>query len=164
MIRVLKQGVSEVDAQTADRSVKATVEAILDDVAARGEAAVRELSTRLDKWSPQNFRLAPSEIDALIASLPEQTVTDIRFAQAQIRKFAEAQLSTIRDIDIETIPGVRLGQKLCPWGALSDGGLCPHERIDREGRRREAGYRLHAAARRQAACRDDRRNGDGGRR
>ncbi len=85
MIRVLKQGVSEADAQTADRSVKATVEAILDDVAARGEAAVRELSTRLDKWSPPNFRLAPSEIDALIASLPEQTVSDIRFAQAQIR-------------------------------------------------------------------------------
>ena len=71
MIRVLKQGVSEADAQTADRSVKATVEAILDDVAARGEAAVRELSTRLDKWSPPNFRLAPSEIDALIGSLPE---------------------------------------------------------------------------------------------
>ena len=128
MIRVLKQGVSEADAQTADRSVKATVEAILDDVAARGEAAVRELSMKFDKWSPQSFRLTPMEIDALIASLPQQTVDDIRFAQAQIRKFAEAQLSTIRDIDIETIPGVRLGQKNIPVasvGCYVPGGRYP---------------------------------------
>jgi sulfopropanediol 3-dehydrogenase len=128
MIRVLKQGISDTDAQTADRSVKTTVETILDDVARRGDAAVRELSTKFDKWTPKEFRLAPSEIEALIASLPEQTITDIRFAQAQIRKFAEAQLSTMRDIDIETIPGVRLGQKNIPVasvGCYVPGGRYP---------------------------------------
>lgn len=128
MIRILKSGVSAADARTADAKVKATVENILEDVSARGEVAVRQLSAKLDNWSPKDFRLSKAQIDELIGSLPERTIADIRFAQAQIRKFAEAQLSTIRDIDIETIPGVRLGQKNIPVasvGCYVPGGRYP---------------------------------------
>jgi sulfopropanediol 3-dehydrogenase len=128
MIRYLKKGVSEADAFEADRKVRQTVESILDDVAKRGDAAIRELSAKFDRWEPESFRLSPEQIRGLIDSLPSQTVEDIKFAQAQIRRFAEAQLATIRDIEIETIPGVRLGQKNIPVnsvGCYVPGGRYP---------------------------------------
>jgi sulfopropanediol 3-dehydrogenase len=128
MIRYLKKGVSEADAFEADRKVRQTVESILDDVAKRGDAAIRELSAKFDRWEPESFRLSPEQIRGLIDSLPAQTVEDIKFAQAQIRRFAEAQLATIRDIEIETIPGVRLGQKNIPVnsvGCYVPGGRYP---------------------------------------
>ena len=128
MIRVLKKGLSEAEAHEADRKVRETVERILDDVAARGDEAVRELSAKFDKWQPKSFRLGQSEIDQLIASLPKQTLDDIKFAQAQIRRFAEAQLASLHDIEIETIPGVRLGQKNIPVnsvGCYVPGGRYP---------------------------------------
>ncbi|HET9019609.1 MAG TPA: histidinol dehydrogenase, partial [Acetobacteraceae bacterium] len=112
----------------ADRKVRQTVEGILDDVGRRGDAAVRELSAKFDNWSPESFRLSGDEIQALIRSLPEQTVEDIRFAQTQIRRFAEAQRASLHDFEIETLPGIRLGQKNIPVnsvGCYVPGGRYP---------------------------------------
>jgi sulfopropanediol 3-dehydrogenase len=128
MIRQIKTGISDAEKHDADVKVRQTVEAILEDVAKRGDRAVRELSAKFDKWDPKEFRLSKVEIQALIDSLPAQTIADIKFAQAQIRRFAEAQLSTLRDIEIETIPGVHLGQKNIPVssvGCYVPGGRYP---------------------------------------
>jgi len=128
LIRVLKGGVSAEAATEADRQVRTTVETILADVGARGEAAVRDLSARFDQWAPASFRLSRAEIDALIGSLPAQVVSDIRFAQAQVRRFAEAQRAALRDIEVETLPGVRLGHKNIPVnsvGCYVPGGRYP---------------------------------------
>jgi sulfopropanediol 3-dehydrogenase len=111
MIHTLKRGADAADTEAYDRNVRATVETILDDVRRDGDAAVRALSVRFDKWAPAQFRLSQTEIDALIASLPEQTISDIRFAQTQIRRFAEAQRAALVDIEVETLPGVRLGHR-----------------------------------------------------
>jgi sulfopropanediol 3-dehydrogenase len=128
MIQVQKQGATEAEKTEADRKVRQTVEAILEDVAARGDAAVRELSARFDKWEPPAFRLRPDEIASLMNSLPEQVITDIKFAQAQIRRFAQAQKDALRDIEVETLPGIRLGHKNIPVnsvGCYVPGGRYP---------------------------------------
>ncbi len=128
MIRAIKQGMSESQKTQADRQVRQTVEAILEDVAARGDAAVRELSAKFDNWNPEAFRLRPDEIRSLIASLPTQVIEDIEFAQTQIRRFATAQKEALRDIEVETIPGVRLGHKNIPVnsvGCYVPGGRYP---------------------------------------
>jgi sulfopropanediol 3-dehydrogenase len=128
MIRHLKSAKTEQETAEADRKVRQTVEGILDDVAQRGDEAVRELSQRFDKWDPASFRLKREEVDALIASLPAQVIEDITFAQAQIRRFAEAQLGTIRDLEMETLPGVRLGHRNIPVasvGCYVPGGRYP---------------------------------------
>jgi sulfopropanediol 3-dehydrogenase len=128
MIRQIKTGISDAEKHDADVKVRQTVEAILEDVAKRGDVAVRELSAKFDKWEPKEFRLSKAEIQALIDSLPKQTIEDIKFAQSQIRRFAEAQLSTLREIEIETIPGVHLGQKNIPVssvGCYVPGGRYP---------------------------------------
>ncbi|HEY0422548.1 MAG TPA: histidinol dehydrogenase [Rhodopila sp.] len=123
MIRVLKQGATE-----ADRKVRQTVESILEDISARGDAAVRALSAKFDKWEPAAFRLRPDEIRSLMDSLPGQVIDDIRFAQAQIRRFAQAQKDSLRDIEVETLPGIRLGHKNIPVnsvGCYVPGGRYP---------------------------------------
>ncbi len=128
MISYVKTGIAAETAADADRKVRQTVEAILADVGERGDAAVRELSERFDKWSPKSFRLSQPEIDALIASLPEQVIEDIRFAQTQIRRFAEAQRAAIVDIEVETLPGVKLGHRNVPVasvGCYIPGGRYP---------------------------------------
>src|ERR1700761_7455389 len=99
MIRILKRGASEAEKTEADRKVRQTVESILEDIAARGDTAVRELSVKFDKWDPPSFRLRPDEIQSLMASLPAQVIEDIKFAQAQIRRFAEAQKAALKDIE-----------------------------------------------------------------
>jgi sulfopropanediol 3-dehydrogenase len=118
MIQHLKQRISETETFAADRQVRETVERILDDVAARGDVAVRELSARLDRWEPASFRLSTAEVEVLVASLPRRVIEDIRFAQAQVRNFAEAQRGALRDIEIETLPGVRLGHKNIPVASI----------------------------------------------
>jgi sulfopropanediol 3-dehydrogenase len=126
--KYLKQGISESDAREADAKVKATVESILEDVRVRGGTAVRELSARFDQWSPESFRLSAEEIDRIIASLPKQTIEDIQFAQAQVRRFAEAQRAALIDIEVETLPGVILGHKNIPVdsvGCYVPGGRYP---------------------------------------
>jgi sulfopropanediol 3-dehydrogenase len=128
MAKILKQGMSRDHAQETDTKVRTTVENILKDIEQRGDAAVRELSERFDKWSPASFRLSLAQIEELIASLPEQVIADIQFAQAQVRRFAEAQRAALLDIEIETLPGVTLGHKNIPVnsvGCYIPGGRYP---------------------------------------
>jgi sulfopropanediol 3-dehydrogenase len=126
--RVLKTGISAAATQQVDARVRNTVESILADVAARGDAAVRELSERFDRWSPRSFRLVQEEIDDLVHSLPRQTIEDIRFAQEQIRRFAQVQRAALRDVEVETLPGVVLGHRNIPVnsvGCYVPGGRYP---------------------------------------
>jgi sulfopropanediol 3-dehydrogenase len=128
MAEVLKRGISAAQAQQVDARVRGTVEAILQDVAGRGDAAVRELSERFDRWSPPSFRLSQGEIETLVESLPAQTLDDIHFAQAQIRRFAEAQRAALIDVEVETLPGVILGHRNIPVnsvGCYVPGGRYP---------------------------------------
>ena len=128
MIRHLKTGASEQETKDYDRKTQQTVETILEDVSTRGDAAVRDLSLRFDKWEPDAFRLSAEDIQALIDSLPSQVIEDIKFAQAQIRRFAEAQLATMTELEVETLPGIRLGHRLIPVasvGCYIPGGRYP---------------------------------------
>ncbi len=128
MIRILKHGATEAEKTEADRKVRQTVEAILEDISARGDAAVRDLSAKFDHWAPDSFRLTRQDIQSLIDSLPAQVIDDIKFAQAQIRRFAEAQKAALRDIEVETLPGIRLGHKNIPVasvGCYVPGGRYP---------------------------------------
>src|SRR5918998_6963662 len=128
MAEYLKRGLSRDESHAADAKVRETVAGILEDIDARGDAAVRELSERFDDWSPESFRLSEGEIQDLIDALPRQTIDDIEFAQAQIRNFAERQREAIRDIEVETLPGVTLGHKNIPVnsvGCYVPGGKYP---------------------------------------
>jgi sulfopropanediol 3-dehydrogenase len=128
LIRTLKHGASEAQKFEADRQVRQTVEAILEDIRQRGDVAVRELSAKFDKWEPREFRLSQAEIAGLIDSLPAQVIDDIKFAQAQIRRFAEVQRAALRDVEVETLPGVRLGHRNIPVasvGCYVPGGRYP---------------------------------------
>ena len=128
MIRFLKKG-RDASAKAADAlSVRQAVEAMLANVEARGDAAVRDYSAKLDKWAPESFRLTRDEIDALTASLPDRAIEDIRFAQAQVRNFAEIQKAALRDVEVETLPGVVLGHRNIPMnsvGCYVPGGKYP---------------------------------------
>ncbi len=111
-----------------DSKVRSVVEATLKDIEQRGDAAVRELSQKFDGYAPTSFRLTQAEIDALIAQLSPREIEDIRFAQAQVRAFAEAQRASMTDIEIETMPGVILGHKNIPVqsvGCYIPGGKFP---------------------------------------
>ncbi len=128
MIKKLKTGATVAASAAADAAVRATVETIITDIQTRGEAAVREYSTRFDHWSPASFRLSQAEIDACIAAVAPRTLDDIRFAQAQIRRFAQVQMLSIRDVEVETIPGVQLGHRNIPVnsvGCYIPGGKYP---------------------------------------
>src|SRR5579863_7225768 len=128
MIRHIKTGPSAEPKAESSAQVRKTVEAILAEIAARGEAAVREYSEKLDKWSPASFRLTEKEIADCIRELPQQVVDDIRFAQEQIRNFALKQRAALRDVEVETIPGVVLGHKNIPVnsvGCYVPGGRYP---------------------------------------
>jgi sulfopropanediol 3-dehydrogenase len=102
----------------ADAKTRATVEGIIADVRTRGDAAVRELSERFDKWSPKSFRLSKSEIEDLVAKVSPHTIDDIKFAQQQIRNFAEIQRAAMKDVEVETLPGVVLGHRHIPVGKV----------------------------------------------
>ncbi len=128
MIKVIKSGISAEAAADLDAKVKATVEGILDDIGMRGDAAVRELSEKFDRWSPTQFRLTDAEIEACVERLPQQTIDDIKFAQTQIRRFAEIQKAALKDVEEETLPGVVLGHKNIPVnsvGCYIPGGKYP---------------------------------------
>lgn len=113
----LKRGQETDAADAADRKVRETVEAILADIAARGDAAVRDLSVRFDRWDRDTYRLSPAEIDACLAELRPRDLEDIAFAQAQVRNFAQHQRDALRDIEVETLPGVVLGHRNIPVNA-----------------------------------------------
>jgi sulfopropanediol 3-dehydrogenase len=118
MIRRIKSGLSAATRAENSAQVRHTVEAILADIAARGGAAVREYSHKFDQWSPPQFRLTDDEIAACMRALPVSTLDDIKFAQAQIRNFALAQRDCLRDLEIETLPGVVLGHRNIPVGSV----------------------------------------------
>ncbi|HZQ06477.1 MAG TPA: histidinol dehydrogenase [Anaerolineae bacterium] len=127
-MKILKHGISQSESQGADAKVRETVERIIADVSTRGDAAVRELSATLDGWSPANFRLSPAEIEDIVARVPEQVISDLKFAQAQIRNFAQKQREALKDIEVETMPGVILGHKNIPVnsvGCYVPGGRYP---------------------------------------
>ena len=128
MITPLKKGKTiEVKAEL-NQQVRETVEQIIRDIEERQEAAVREYSEKFDKWNPPSLRLTEDEIQACIDSLSPQALDDIRFAQTQIRRFAQVQLMSLRDVEIETLPGVVLGHKNIPVnsvGCYIPGGKYP---------------------------------------
>ena len=127
-IHYLKRGKPEADRAEDDARTRAVVEATLKDIKARGDAAVCELSEKFDNYSPAAFRLSEAEIAALIASLSERELADIKFAQEQVRNFAQAQRDSMLDIEVETMPGVILGHKNIPVqsvGCYVPGGKFP---------------------------------------
>src|SRR5262245_3745009 len=110
----LKRNQSAAASAEADLKIRETVERILDDVVRRGDLAVRELSIRFDQWDRDNFRLSSSEIDECLARLSGSEIRDIKFAQTQVRNFAMHQRGALRDLEVETLPGVILGHKNIP--------------------------------------------------
>ena len=118
MPRYLKRGMDASAIEAADAKVRQTVESILDDVKKRGNAAIRELSEKFDKWSPASFKLTPQEIDRAIAQVPKRDLDDIKFAQAQVRNFAQKQRDSMQDVETETLPGVVLGHRHIPVNSI----------------------------------------------
>jgi len=118
MAEYLKRGLDASAIKAADAKVRETVETILADVEARGDAAVRELSQKFDNWAPANFRLTDQEIERAIGEVPRRDLDDIRFAQAQVRNFAQKQKDTLKDLEVETLPGVVLGHRHIPVNSI----------------------------------------------
>jgi sulfopropanediol 3-dehydrogenase len=128
MIQRLKTAKPEVERAEDDAKVRATVEAALADIAARGDAAVRGMSQKFDGHSPETFRLSDREIESALSRVAKRDLEDIRFAQAQVRNFAQKQREALRDIEVETLPGVVLGHKNIPVnsvGCYVPGGKYP---------------------------------------
>jgi sulfopropanediol 3-dehydrogenase len=128
MARWLKTSISASDKADADTKVRGIVEGLLADIAKRGDAAVREMSVKFDKWDRADYRLTDAEIKACLDQLTGQDLEDIRFAQAQVRNFAEHQKAALKDIEVETLPGVVLGHKNLPVnsvGCYVPGGKYP---------------------------------------
>ena len=120
--------VAATTAEAEQEAVSRTVSTILAEIAARGDAAVRACSERFDRWSPESFRLTPSQIEACVAEVSRGTLDDLRFAQAQVRNFAAHQKAALRDIEVETLPGVFLGHRNIPIdsvGCYVPGGTYP---------------------------------------
>ena len=128
MIKYLKSGKPANEKKDLDQQVAKTVETILADIETRGWAAIRQYSQKFDGWNPKSFKLSQSEIQACIDSLPTQAIQDIQFAQTQIKRFAQIQMLGLRDVEVETLPGVILGHKNIPInrvGAYVPGGKYP---------------------------------------
>ena len=117
-MRHLKTAQAAEALEEADQSVRATVEQILRDIEDRGDTAVRELSRKFDAWDPPAFRLDDAQIEAAMSRVDAQDMADIRFAQDQVRGFAEHQKRALVDIEVETLPGVFLGHKNIPVNAV----------------------------------------------
>ena len=127
-ITYLKRGKPDAERAQDDAKIKAVVEKTLIDIEARGDAAVRDLSAKFDNYTPDHFRLTEQEISDLVANLSKREIADIKFAQEQVRNFAQAQRDSMLDIEIETMPGVILGHKNIPVqsvGCYVPGGKFP---------------------------------------
>ena len=118
MPRYLKRGMDASAIEAADAKVRQTVESILENVKKRGNTAIRELSEKFDKWSPASFKLTPQEIDRAIAQVPKRDLDDIKFAQAQVRNFAQKQRDSMQEVEVETLPGVVLGHRHIPVNSI----------------------------------------------
>jgi sulfopropanediol 3-dehydrogenase len=118
MPRYLKRGMDASAIKAADAKVRETVETILADIETRKDAAVADLSKKFDNWSPADFRLSAQDIERAIAQVPKRDLEDIKFAQAQVRNFAQKQKESMHDLEVETLPGVVLGHKHIPVNAI----------------------------------------------
>ncbi|MGG2085516.1 histidinol dehydrogenase [Priestia aryabhattai] len=128
MIRYLKQGKTEEEIALNDSEVSIIVSNTIKQIEKHGDSAVRELSQKFDKWSPESFKLSNEQIQDIISRVPEQTINDIKFAQSNVRRFAEEQRKSMVDIEVETLPGVILGHKNIPVssvGCYIPGGRYP---------------------------------------
>ena len=128
MATYIKKGIEAGEIEQADAKVRATVEGILTDIETRGDHAIRELSRKFDNWDPQTFRLSDAEIEAAISKVSKGDLDDIRFAQSQVRSFAQKQKACLEDLEVETMPGVVLGHRNLPVnsvGCYVPGGKYP---------------------------------------
>lgn len=128
MATYLKQGLGQEEVDEADAKVRAQVETILDEIRRCGDEAVRELSKKFDSWNPESFRLSETEIEMSMSKVAKRDLDDIRFAQEQVRNFAQHQKDALRDVEVETMPGVVLGHKNIPVnsvGCYVPGGKYP---------------------------------------
>src|SRR3989440_5792147 len=128
MTRHLKSGRTPAQTTAEAKKVRDIVTGILEDIEIRGETALREMSEKFDKWNPPSFRLSEQEIEGCLSQLSAQPIDDIEFAQAQVRNFAQAQRSSMKDVEVETLPGVILGHKNMPVdsvGCYVPGGKYP---------------------------------------
>lgn len=128
MAEYLKRGKPQDERAEDDAQVRKIVEGILADIGKRGDIAVRALSEKFDNWSPESFRLSETEIEEAMGKVAKRDLEDIRFAQEQVRNFAEHQKAALRDIEVETLPGVVLGHKNIPVnsvGCYVPGGKYP---------------------------------------
>jgi sulfopropanediol 3-dehydrogenase len=128
MAQWLKRSIAAAEKAAVQDQVRATVEGLLADIAARGDAAVREMSAKFDGWDRTDFRLTDTEIRACLSELPARALDDIRFAQEQVRNFAQAQRESMKDIEVETLPGIVLGHRNIPVnsvGCYVPGGKYP---------------------------------------
>ena len=128
MAVILKSGLSETVKAEENKKVQSIVEKALADIGSRGDSAVRKMSKDFDKWDPNEFILSAAEIEACMAELTAQEISDIKFAQEQVRNFAKIQRQAINDVEVETLPGVVLGHKNIPVdsvGCYVPGGKYP---------------------------------------
>ena len=117
-VRYLKRGRNAAEVAEADAKVRTTVEGILLDIEKRGDSAVKELSAKFDQWEPSEFRLSQAALEKAVKQLSPREIEDIRFAQTQIRRFAEIQRASMQDVEVETMPGVVLGHTHIPMNAV----------------------------------------------
>ena len=113
-IKYLKKGKTDAAKAIDDAEVSEIVKSTLKAIEARGDEAVREFSEKFDNYTPKSFKLSPAEIDSLVKKVSPQDLEDIKFAQEQVRNFAQAQRDSMQDIEVETMPGVILGHKNIP--------------------------------------------------
>jgi len=127
-MEILKKGKSVEDVKTEDEKTYEIVRETIKNIEVNGDKALRELSAKYDEWKPESFRLTDDQIKEIVSSIPEQTKKDIDFAQKNIRKFAEAQIKSMSDIEVEMEPGIILGHKNIPVnsvGCYVPGGRYP---------------------------------------
>ena len=158
MARILKHGIDPDAAADIDAKVRGVVEAALEDIAKRGDAAVREMSVKFDRWDREDYRLSDTEIQDCMDQLSGQALKDIEFAQAQVKNFAEIQKASMQDVEVETLPGVVLGHKNIPVNSvgcyvpgwqISASCISPYVGDHRQGRGRAPDHHMCAPIRRQ---------------
>ena len=128
MIKYLKKGPSLQEKSESNKKVQIIVEDIIGGIEKNGDEAIRKYSEKFDKWTPKSFKLSKEDIQACYDELSEQVISDIRWAQAQVRNFAQIQRDSMKDVEVETLPGVTLGHKHIPMesvGCYVPGGKYP---------------------------------------
>ncbi|MGW3473009.1 histidinol dehydrogenase [Saccharopolyspora sp. NPDC000995] len=118
MVNYLKASSAKGQDSAHQQAVRDTVVGVIADIRARGDVAVREYSEKFDKWSPEQFRLSEEEIAKIVETVPDQAIADIKTVQDRVRRFAQAQKESLHDFEVETEPGVFLGQKNIPVGSV----------------------------------------------